>query len=86
MTLLEYLKSFFGPSQKEIEEAKKIEILEQLYKDIKRLRAEGDFYGKYPGCRYAYDSFTGTWVNQGLDGITGPDWIKGARGYKDEIK
>lgn len=77
MTFIQYLNSFFGPTQEEIEEAKKIEILDQLYADIKRVRAEGDYPGKYPGCRYTYDSFTGTWVNQGLDGVKGTD---GARG------
>jgi hypothetical protein len=78
--ILNKLKSFFGPSQEEIEhakeQAKKIEILDQLYKDIKTQRAEGDYLGKYPDCRYSYDSFTGTWVNQGRDGVKGPDGVR----------
>ena len=80
MNVLQYLKSLFGPSQEEIEhakdQAKKIEILDQLYKDIKAQRAEGDYYGKYPDCRYSYDSITGEWINMGRDGVQGPDGVR----------
>lgn len=71
MNLLQKIKNIFGPSPEKIEQEEKIAKLEALYQDIKRLRAEGDYYGKYPGCRYAFDWCTGKWVNQGPDGVQG---------------
>jgi hypothetical protein len=72
-TILQKIKNVFKhkPTPEEIEQEEKLVKLENLYQDIKRLRAEGDYYGKYPGCRYAYDSVTGKWINQGPDGVQG---------------
>jgi hypothetical protein len=56
----------------EVEEEKKIAILDQLYADIKAQRAQGDYYGKYPNCRYTWDAHDGVWINQGVDGVQGP--------------
>lgn len=69
--MIEKIKNIFGPSPEEIEQEEKIAKLDALYQDIKRQRAEGDYYGKYPGCRYSYDGVTGKWINQGPDGVQG---------------
>jgi hypothetical protein len=77
MGILQFIREIFSnkPTVEEIHQSEKIAELEQLYVDIKRLRAEGDYYGKYPDCRYTYDHHDKRWVNQGRDGVVGEDGL-----------